>query len=292
MTGEERLTYAIVTPARNEAANLPRLAASILAQTRMPASWVIVDDDSDDGMAAIAAELAAEHDWIVSLNSGAGHDRLAKGRRQGRDLVAFRIGIENLPAPVDVFVKVDGDVSFDPDYFEQLIGRFEEDRGLGIASGCCYEMRHGQWARIKVADSHPRGASRAYRWQLRNVVFALDPLLGWDGVDEIMAELRGYHTEGFKGFGFRHHRRVGEREGRIRAGAAVGRQAWYMGYRPTYLGLRAIYRSREDVASLAMIWGFAAACVSRAPRCSQPVVLERVRAGQRLRVVARRGGWT
>ncbi len=107
-----------------------------------------------------------------------------------------------------------------------------------------------------------------------------------------MAELRGYRTAGFQDFGFRHHRKVGEREGRLRAGMALGRQAWYMGYRPSYLMLRAVYRARENAASLAMVWGYAAAAVSGAPQCPHPTVTARVRDSQRLRVVMRRGRWT
>jgi hypothetical protein len=107
-----------------------------------------------------------------------------------------------------------------------------------------------------------------------------------------MAELRGYRTAGFQEFGFRHHRKVGEREGRLRAGSALGRQAWYMGYRPTYLLLRAVYRARENAASLAMVWGYATAAVTGAPQCPHPPVTDRIRESQRLRVVMRRGRWT
>ena len=46
--------------------------------------------------------------------------------------------------------------------------------------------------------------------------------MGWDGVDEVMAELRGYRTVGFHDLGFRHHRKVGERDGWLSAGAALG----------------------------------------------------------------------
>lgn len=286
------LTYAIVTPARNERENLLRLADSVVAQELRPQWWVIVDDGSDDGMDAVAAELARRHDWILIAGTGEDAADLAKGRRRGRDLLAFRRGLDALPAPVDVFVKVDADTSFEPDYFARLLARFAEQPELGIAGGCCYELVDGVWERIRVAGSHPRGASRAYRWALLDDVFALEPELGWDGVDEVMAELRGFKTAGFHEFGFRHHRKVGERDGRLRAGSALGRQAWYMGYRPSYLLLRALYRARENAASLAMVWGYAWAAASRAPQCPNPVVTGRVREGQRLRVVVRRGGWT
>jgi glycosyltransferase involved in cell wall biosynthesis len=285
------LSYAIVTPARNERDNLERLAQSVLAQQHAPERWVIVDDGSDDGMDAVARELARRHDWIALVGTGGDAEDLAEGRRRGRDLLAFRRGVRALPAPVDVFVKVDADTSFDGDYFARLLGRFEEQPELGIAGGCCYELNDGRWERIKVAGSHPRGASRAYRWALRDDVFALEPELGWDGVDEVMAELRGYRTAGFVDFGFRHHRKVGEREGRLKAGSALGRQAWYMGYRPSYLMLRALYRARENAASIAMVWGYAAAAFGGLPQCPHPTVVDRVREGQRLRVVLRRGGW-
>jgi glycosyltransferase involved in cell wall biosynthesis len=285
------LTYAIVTPARNERDNLTRLAESVLAQDHAPVSWVIVDDGSDDGMYQVAEDLARRHDWILVVETGEDAANIAMGRRRGRDLLAFRRGLSSLPSPVDVFVKVDADTSFEPDYFARLLDRFAEQSDLGIAGGTCYEMIDGEWQRVKVSGSHPRGASRAYRSVLLEDVFALEPEMGWDGVDEVMAELRGYRTAGFTDFGFRHHRKVGEREGRLRAGAALGRQAWYMGYRPSYILLRALYRARENFASLAMVWGYAWSAASGAPQCPNPIVTTRVRDGQRLRDVMRRGGW-
>ncbi len=287
-----RLRYAVVTPARNERDNLRRLAESMLAQRHRPAYWMIVDDGSDDGMGEVAEALARKHGWITALQTDQDRRGLRHGRRRGRDLLAFWQGLRALPSPVDIFAKVDADTSFEPDYFERLIQCFVDQPDLGIGGGSCYELRGGRWERIKVASWHPRGASRAYRWELLDDVYSLEPGLGWDGVDEIMAGLRGYRTEGFKDLGFRHYRPVGEREGRLRAGTALGRQAWYQGYRPTYVVLRALYRARRKPTSLAMIGGYAAAAATRAPRCPNPAVIEQIRAGQRLRIVLRRGRWT
>lgn len=286
------LSYALVTPARNEHDNLRHVADSIIAQDHRPAWWIIVDDGSDDGMDVVAHELARHHDWIVVTETGESEADLAMGRLRGRDLLAFHRGLSALPAAVDVFVKVDADTSFNADYFRRLLECFEQQPDLGIAGGSCYELVDGNWERIKVSDKHPRGASRAYRWALLGDVFALEPELGWDGVDEVMAELRGYRTAAIREIGFRHHRKVGERDGRLRAGTALGRQAWYMGYRPSYLVLRALYRARENAASLAMVGGYAWAAASGAPQCPDPTITGRVRERQRLRVVVRRGGWS
>src|SRR5262249_36539327 len=62
VTGE-RLTYAVVTPVRNQAANIRRLAEAIAAQRVLPEGWVIVDTGSTDETRAIADELAESHDW-------------------------------------------------------------------------------------------------------------------------------------------------------------------------------------------------------------------------------------
>ena len=66
-----------------------------------------------------------------------------------------------------------------------------------------------------------------------------------------------------------------------------------MGYRPdaTSSCARSTARARTR-ASLAMVWGYAAAAVTGAPQCPHPPVTDRIRESQRLRVVMRRGRWT
>jgi biofilm PGA synthesis N-glycosyltransferase PgaC len=285
------LTWSAVTPARNERGNLARLAEAMLAQRHRPAAWVIVDDASDDGTAELAAALARDHDWISATSWTEGSaSPLARGRREGRDLLALRWGIARLPGPVGVVVKVDADVSFAPDYFERLVGAFEAEPELGIASGACWEPTRRGWRRNNVVESHPHGATRAYRWACVEDLMALEPKMGWDGLDEVRVGLRGYRTRTIVDVPFRHHRPEGGRErGRLHANVIKGQTSWYMGYRPSYLLLRALYRARHDPAAPAMVWGYAAAAVSRAARCPDPRLIARLREQQRLRVVLRRG---
>jgi len=44
----KRLTYAVITPVRDEAEHVARLAAALEGQTLTPAAWVIVDTGSTD----------------------------------------------------------------------------------------------------------------------------------------------------------------------------------------------------------------------------------------------------
>jgi biofilm PGA synthesis N-glycosyltransferase PgaC len=284
------MTYAVVTPARDEEGNLPRLAAALAAQTLPPAAWVVVDDGSTDATPALLERLAAEHAWVRPVDRALGPGALARGRRDGRALDGFRAGLAALVEPVDVVIKVDADVDFEPDYCERLVGRFAADPELGLASGTCHELEDGDWVRRTKADTTVWGASRAYRWDCLSAVLELEPQMGWDGLDEVRVQLRGLRTETFVDLPFRHHRAEGGRErSPLHHGAALGRASWYMGYRPSYLLLRALYRARRQPTALAMLYGYAAAAARRAPRCPDGDVIAVLRDRQRLRTAVRRG---
>ena len=241
------------------------------------------------------AQLAAEHDWIRPLERPAAdrEESLAHGRRKARDLDAFLYGAVPLRESVDVIVKVDADVDFDPDYFAVLIGRFEEDETLGIASGTCYEQENGEWVRRTKAESTVWGATRAYRSDCLPDLMALEPCMGWDGLDEISVQLRGMRTQTFVDLPFRHNRPEGGREfSSLHQGEALGRAAWYMGYRPSYLTIRAVYRARREPAALGMLWGYFGAAAKRVPQCPNEALVEALRDRQRLGPTLRRGAPT
>ncbi len=82
--------------------------------------------------------------------------------------------------------------------------------------------------------------------------------MGWDGIDEMKASARGWHTHALTDLPFKHHRVEGQRDGsRRRARIAQGRAAHYIGYRPSYLVLRSLHHARREPAALAMMWGYA-----------------------------------
>jgi biofilm PGA synthesis N-glycosyltransferase PgaC len=273
-------SYALVTPARDEAENLRRLAASVLEQTIRPAAWVIVDNGSTDETPALVAELGRTHPWITAIEVEG-----ESAARPGAPIVrAFHAGLAALPAQPHVVVKLDADVSLPSDHFEKLLEAFAADPSLGIASGGCYEEEGGGWQERHVTAGHVRGAARAYRWECLRAVLPLEERVGWDGIDELKANVLGWKTGIVPDLPFYHHRSVGERDGsRFARWRAQGQGAHYMGYRFTYLMLRAVHRSVRDPAALAMISAYVAAALRREPRNEDAAVRAYLRKHQSLR---------
>jgi poly-beta-1,6-N-acetyl-D-glucosamine synthase len=274
--------FAVVTPARNEALNLPRLADCLTRQSLPPVEWIVVDNGSTDETLALTRDLERNTPWLrVLAESGE-----ALPTRGGPVAAAFMTGVRALEDEVDLVIKIDGDITFGDDYLERLVAEFAANPDLGIASGTCYELEDGEWVPRHVTAGRVRGASRAYRWDCLQDVLPLEDRKGWDGIDEQRAAASGWQTMSFAHLPFRHHRALGSRDASlVRTRVAHGRSAHYMGYRFTYLVARALFRARRDPSALAMIPGYVAAAASRATRLPDEQARAQLRRQQRLRVL-------
>lgn len=278
------LGYALVTPVRDEEEHLRRLRDCVLAQTVTPRIWVIVDNGSTDETVAQAETFARTHPWIRVLQAP-GENVHARGAPVVR---AFLAGLEAIDPWPEIVVKLDADVSFEPDHFERLLRHFAVDPRLGIASSLCLEEDGGRWRPRYSTRSHARGAVRAYRSACLRDVMPLEQRMGWDGIDEIKAAVRGWRSATVEDVAFLHHRQLGEREGAASRWARQGEMAHYMGYRPSYLVFRALYRALREPAALAMVAGYVAAAVHRSPRYPDAEVRSWLRREQSLRRLPQR----
>jgi glycosyltransferase involved in cell wall biosynthesis len=271
----------VITAARDEAHNLVRLADCLTAQTCLPRVWVIVENGSTDNTLEVATELSTQHDWVRPI-SVTGQSTPTRGGPIAR---AFEAGLETLEEHPDVVVIVDADVSMNEEYFERLMEKFAADPSIGMASGSRFEFENGAWRRHNPAGSTTvEGQCRAYRWSCLADVLPLDDYMGWDGIDAVKAHLRGWSTRTFPDFAYRHHRVMGARDGtRAKAWASEGRAAYYMGYRPYYLVLRALLHARTEPASVGLIWGYLREAARRGPRCPDRDVIDFVRSEQSIR---------
>ena len=282
--GGERLTYALITPVRDEAEALPRLAESVFAQSALPQAWVIVDTGSNDETPEIANDLAAQATFVTTTSLG--EAVLARG---GPIVRAFSHGLNFVVPKTDVVVKLDADVTFPRDFFDKLLREFANNDRLGIASGATHEWERGGWNQQYGTDDFVAGQCRLYRWDCLHEILPLEERIGWDGLDLVRARIGGWTTHQFRDVPFHHHRTVGARErSQARSWYVMGDAMHYMGYRPYYTVVAAIFNARRDVYALMSAVGFAAAALKRKPRHADPRVIAYVRKQQRLRVLPQR----
>ena len=127
------------------------------------------------------------------------------------------------------------------------------------------------------------GASRAYRRSCLDEILPLEERMGWDTIDLVGAEVRGWSTRAIADLPFLHHRREGERDpSRLSAYVKQGGAAHYMGYRLPYLAIKTMFRAARDPAAIGIPYGYLAASLRRERRCTDVAVRRSVRDQQRL----------
>jgi biofilm PGA synthesis N-glycosyltransferase PgaC len=285
-SAEIRLSYAVVTAARDEAANLHRLGGCLASQTLIPKAWIVVENGSTDDTVTVACELAGRYPWLQAIHTP-GNPVPTRGAPIVRALHAGFVALNALEP--DVVAIVDADISMPPEHFERLVKRFAIEPALGIASGSRWEEVDGQWRQQFVTGTSVEASCRAYRWQCLQDVLPFEERMGWVGIAEVKAIVRGWTTRVLLNLPFRHHRDTGVRE-RTRAHGwfAEGNAGWYMGYRPYYLVLRSLHRARRDIHALAMIAGYTSAALRSEPRHHDAAVRSYIREKQSLLNLRRR----
>lgn len=278
-------SYAIVTPVRNEAENLQRFVESVASQTVTPEVLLLVENGSSDATRELASQLASAHPWVRMTDAAAG----AGPERAVPIVTAFNAGLAALAALPEVIAKLDADVTLPPWYFERLLEELDREPGLGVVSGTCFERDGDTWRERFGTGASVWGAARAYRETCLSQLLPIEPRTAWDWIDVAEAQLRGWSTRVIRDVPFYHHRREGEHAPtRWAQWSAQGRAAHYLGYRPSYLVVRALYQSVREPAALAMLSAYAGAEVRRSKRCQKPALVASLREQQRLRNLGRR----
>jgi glycosyltransferase involved in cell wall biosynthesis len=276
------MQYVIVTPVRDEEKYIEATIGCMCAQTMLPAEWLIVDDGSTDRTGIIADEYAAKYSWIHVLH------RQNRGYRKngGGVMEAFFDGYSRLQCKDwDFLVKLDGDLSFAPDYFEKCFGHFAQDDRLGIGGG---EIRHEIDGRMKAEENprfHVRGATKIYRRACWEAIGGLWKASGWDTIDEVKANMLGWNTYAFPELGLFHHRLTGSEEGLLRDRIKHGVACYVSGYHPLFVAAscaRRLAQKPRVLGSLAIVYGFMKSYVKRPPRMSDRSYFAYIR-GQQLR---------
>ncbi len=280
----------VITPARNEVSHLGYTIDAMRSQTVTPLAWYIVDDGSTDGTTAIieAAEVAVP--WIHLVR------RPDRGRREagGGVVEAVVAGIEAVTVDDwEVLVKLDADLTFEPDYFATCLAAFAADPQLGITGGTISNLVAGE----RISEPHPafhvRGATKFYRRACWSSIGGLAPVPGWDTIDEVTAHMHGWTTRTLP-VAIDQLRSTGEAAGQWSNWVKNGRAAYLSGYHPLFLMARAVRRMSRPprvVAPVGLLWGYIRSAARREPRAVDGDVHSFVRSEQLRRLTGRTSMW-
>jgi len=291
MTGA---SYIIISPTRNEDQYLQRNIESIVSQTIRPSLWVIVNDGSTDKTAAIADDAVKQHTWIKVVHRA---DRGFRAAGSGV-MEAFYAGYELIGNMAwDFLVKLDGDTSFEPDYFESCFKHFQEDSKLGIGGGTISNEVNGTYVAESEVDPvfHVRGATKIYKRACWDAIGGLIRVAGWDTVDEVKANMLGWRTRTFPDVRIIHHRLAGGAYGTWPNWEKNGKASYTVGYVPLFMiakGIRRAFAKPYLIGALGLLSGYAKAYFGSGVRINDPATLRYFRNQQFRRLLGRPSIWT
>ncbi len=184
----------IIIPAYNEEAFIAKTLQSLVEQTFLPKKIVVINDNSTDDTQNLIDSFSKKHSFISSIlnKSEAIHIPGSKV------INAFNKGLESIDNNYDIICKFDADLIFPSNYLEQIKNTFEKSPDCGMAGGFCYLEKNNTWVLENLTNKeHIRGALKAYRKQCFLQIGGLKNTMGWDTVDELLAQYHGWkiHTD-------------------------------------------------------------------------------------------------
>lgn len=276
---QDELAYILVTPVKNEEANLPALIQSIVNQVFRPIVWFIADDGSEDKSPQIISQAALEYPWIhlVKLQANVAYDL---GKHYASVCIAgfdqTLAYCEQNGVKFEYIALSDADMVYPENYFANCINFLRDNRQFGIVSGrVLVKKKEGniyEEDRIVLGDGEPFGTGRVWRKETfvdtGGYILAKSP----DVVSNAKALLRGWRIKRLPDITCYQTRDTGEKTGLWRGYSAKGERAYYLGVTPlgifnTIITMMFISRQRNCVIkSLALLAGYCKSLLRREER--------------------------
>lgn len=287
------MSYVVITPVRNEGAYLARTIESMASQTIRPAIWVIVNDGSTDNTGEIA-ESAAQHSWVRVVH------RPDRGFRKsgGGVIEAFYDGYALVQSEQwDFLCKLDGDLAFEPAYFEKCFDYFRADSKLGVGGGRISIEINGEFQDDSPRDPafHVRGATKIYRRQTWEEIGGLLRMTGWDTLDELQANMLGWKSYSFKNLMVHQLKPTGSADGRWKNWFKNGRANYIAGYHPLFMVtkcIRRIFTKPYGIGAAGLFCGFLSGYLQRVPQVANRELVRYLRRQQMNRLLCRESLWS
>jgi glycosyltransferase involved in cell wall biosynthesis len=276
--------YVVITPVRDEETCLPRAIECMVSQTIRPQEWAIVNDGSKDRTQEIIDAAARQYPWIRAVQ------RKDRGYRKwgGGIIEAFYDGFNALDCQDWEFMsKLDGDLTFEPDYFEGAFRKFAANPKLGIGGGTLYHYENGVKVVERAPTFHVRGGAKIFRRECWEAIGGLWVGPGSDTVDEVKANMLGWTTMSFPDLEMHHHRPTGASWGRWGGLVKDGKIDYVYGSHPLFLLAKSaarLFRRPYVLGSVALLYGYIEAHLQRVPRVDDPDLIRYLRRQQLARL--------
>jgi glycosyltransferase involved in cell wall biosynthesis len=261
-----RSRYVLVTPARNEAKFIEATIRSVVAQSVRPERWLIVSDGSTDGTDQIVSQFTSQYEWIKLFRMPEHRDRQFAAKAN-----AFNAGYILLAdVEYEIVGNLDADITFESDYFEFLISKFEDCPILGVTGTPFIEEnstldKHSYSHNYANLD-HVSGACQLFRRECFNEVGKYVAVRGGavDWIAVTTARMMGWKTRTFTEKICFHHRNIGTgNNSPLLVFYHYGKKAYYVGGHPLWAIIRGIFQMRGQpfviggfLFQLGFLWGF------------------------------------
>ena len=270
---EDKMTYVLITPARNEAAFIEKTIRSVIKQTDLPARWVIVNDGSTDNTSEIVRRYLPDHPWMVLVDLP-----VRKERHFAAKVNAFNTGRERVKdIEFQVIGNLDADVSFDPDYFEFLLEKFAQDPKLGVAGTIFKEEGYSSDCDSWEGQNHVAGAAQMFRSECFEQIGGYHPHKagGIDWIAVTTARMLGWKTRAFREKSLFHYRSLGTAErSQLASNFSYGEKDYYLGNHPLWEIFRVAYwMVKRPVSGIALGAGYLWGMFTREPRPVSPELM-------------------
>lgn len=260
-------SYVLITPARNEAQYIEQTIRSMVAQTVRPLKWVIVSDGSTDGTDEIVSRYTAEYPWIELLRMPERSERHFAGKAH-----AFNAGVNRVARmDYDVIGNLDADVSFEPEHFGFLVGKFAQNPRLGVAGAPFREGNYQYDFRFTSIDN-VWGGCQLFRRECFQTIGGYVPMEGGgiDLVAVVTARMKGWQSRTYPEKVCVHHRQMNSAMNKgLKLKFKWGQSDYRLGSHPAWQLVRCVYqmKNRPYVAGgLLTLAGYYFALVARRPR--------------------------
>jgi glycosyltransferase involved in cell wall biosynthesis len=263
-----QMRYVLITPARNEERFIEKTIQSVVGQTVLPSKWVIVNDGSTDATASIVGRYLAKYDWMELVELPAHRDRSFAAK-----VLAFNAGFDRVKnLEYEVIGNLDSDLSFDADYCEFLLNKFEEDANLGVAGTIFREEGYSSATDSFEGQNHVAGGCQLFRRQCFEEIGGYIPNRagGIDWIAVTTARMMGWTTRSFREKSFFHYRSLGTAERSLLTSAfSYGEKDYYLGGHPLWEMFRVVYRAVKKpylVGAIALYSGYLSAFLRQMKR--------------------------